>query len=46
MGFANSLVLLFIGHTIAGISGASVATATAYIADITQQVKSAPNASA
>jgi len=35
MGFANSMVLIFIGHTIAGISGASVATATAYIADIT-----------
>ena len=35
MGFAPSIVWLFIGHTIAGISGASVATATAYIADIT-----------
>jgi len=35
MGFADSLPFLFIGHTIAGISGASVATATAYIADIT-----------
>ena len=35
MGFAHSVVLLFIGHTIAGISGASVATATAFIADIT-----------
>lgn len=35
MGFASSLVFIFIGHTIAGISGASVATATAYIADIT-----------
>lgn len=41
MGFANSLVLLFIGHTIAGISGASVATATAYIADITPREKRA-----
>ncbi|WP_421759682.1 TCR/Tet family MFS transporter [Devosia sp.] len=41
MGFANSLVLLFIGHTIAGISGASVATATAYIADITSKEKRA-----
>lgn len=41
MGFANSLVLLFIGHTIAGISGASVATATAYIADITPKEKRA-----
>lgn len=35
MGFAPNIVWLFIGHTIAGISGASVATATAYIADIT-----------
>ena len=26
MGFANTIVLIFIGHTIAGISGASVAT--------------------
>jgi len=41
MGFANSLVLIFIGHTIAGISGASVATATAYIADITPREKRA-----
>ncbi|MDB5541320.1 MAG: TetA [Devosia sp.] len=35
MGFAPNIIYLFIGHTIAGISGASVATATAYIADIT-----------
>jgi len=41
MGFANSMVLIFIGHTIAGISGASVATATAYIADITPREKRA-----
>lgn len=41
MGFANSVALLFIGHTIAGISGASVATATAYIADITPREKRA-----
>jgi DHA1 family tetracycline resistance protein-like MFS transporter len=41
MGFANTVVLLFIGHTIAGISGASVATATAYIADITPREKRA-----
>jgi DHA1 family tetracycline resistance protein-like MFS transporter len=41
MGFANALVLIFIGHTIAGISGASVATATAYIADITPREKRA-----
>lgn len=41
MGLANSMVLIFIGHTIAGISGASVATATAYIADITPKEKRA-----
>jgi DHA1 family tetracycline resistance protein-like MFS transporter len=41
MGFAPAVVFLFIGHTIAGISGASVATATAYIADITPQEKRA-----
>lgn len=41
MGLANSMVLIFIGHTIAGISGASVATATAYIADITPREKRA-----
>jgi MFS transporter, DHA1 family, tetracycline resistance protein len=41
MGFANVLILLFIGHTIAGISGASVATATAFIADITPREKRA-----
>jgi DHA1 family tetracycline resistance protein-like MFS transporter len=41
MGFANAMVLIFIGHTIAGISGASVATATAYIADITPREKRA-----
>jgi DHA1 family tetracycline resistance protein-like MFS transporter len=37
MGFAPAVIFLFIGHTIAGISGAAVATATAYIADITPQ---------
>ena len=41
MGFAPAIVFLFIGHTIAGISGAAVATATAYIADITPQEKRA-----
>lgn len=41
MSFAPAIVFLFIGHTIAGISGASVATATAYIADITPQEKRA-----
>ena len=41
MGFAPAVIFLFIGHTIAGISGAAVATATAYIADITPQEKRA-----
>ena len=41
MGFAPAVFYLFIGHTIAGISGAAVATATAYIADITPQEKRA-----
>jgi DHA1 family tetracycline resistance protein-like MFS transporter len=41
MSFAPSVLFLFIGHTIAGISGASVATATAYIADITPPEKRA-----
>jgi DHA1 family tetracycline resistance protein-like MFS transporter len=41
MSFAPAVIFLFIGHTIAGISGASVATATAYIADITPQEKRA-----
>lgn len=41
MGLAPAVVFLFVGHTIAGISGASVATATAYIADITPREKRA-----
>jgi DHA1 family tetracycline resistance protein-like MFS transporter len=41
MGFAPAVFFLFLGHTIAGISGASVATATAYIADITPREKRA-----
>ena len=41
MGFAGSLVLIFAGQVIAGISGASVATATAYVADITPKDKRA-----
>lgn len=35
MGFAPTLGWLFLGRCLAGISGAAVATATAYIADIT-----------
>ena len=35
MGFAPVIAFLFIGRILSGISGAAVATATAYIADIT-----------
>ncbi len=35
MGFAPTIVWLFVGRALAGISGAAVSTATAYIADIT-----------
>ena len=41
MGFAPILAFLFIGRVLAGISGAAVATATAYIADITPPEKRA-----
>lgn len=39
MGFAPSLIWLFAGRTLSGISGAAVSTATAYIADITPREK-------
>ncbi len=39
MGFAPSIGWLFVGRIAAGISGAAVATATAYIADITPPEK-------
>lgn len=35
VGFAHSLALVFIGRTIAGIMGANLSTAQAYIADVT-----------
>jgi len=41
MGFAPIIAFLFIGRILSGISGAAVATATAYIADITPQEKRA-----
>jgi DHA1 family tetracycline resistance protein-like MFS transporter len=37
MGFAPVIAFLFIGRVLSGIAGAAVATATAYIADITPQ---------
>ncbi|MEM6412177.1 MAG: TCR/Tet family MFS transporter [Pseudomonadota bacterium] len=36
MGFAGTLVVLFIGRALAGISSATVSTANAYIADVTE----------
>lgn len=41
MSFAPSVAYLFIGRMIAGISGAAVSTATAYMADITPREKRA-----
>jgi DHA1 family tetracycline resistance protein-like MFS transporter len=35
IGFANTLMLVFIGRIIGGISGGSISTAQAYIADVT-----------
>ena len=43
MGFAPTIVWLFIGRLISGISGASFTTATAYIADISPPEKRAQN---
>lgn len=39
MGFAPAIIWIFVGRTLAGISGAAVTTATAYIADITPPEK-------
>ncbi len=43
MGFAASFALLFIGRLVAGIAGATVATATSYIADISAPEDRAKN---
>ena len=43
MAFAPTVFWLFIGRTIAGITGATMATATAYIADISSGDKRAAN---
>jgi len=43
MAFAPSITWLFAGRTIAGISGASTSTATAYIADVSEGDKRAAN---
>jgi DHA1 family tetracycline resistance protein-like MFS transporter len=39
MGLAPTLIWLFVGRTLSGISGAAVSTATAYIADISPREK-------
>jgi len=43
MAFAPTIAWLFVGRTIAGISGASTSTATAYIADVSEGDKRAAN---
>lgn len=35
VGFANTLLIVFVGRIISGITGGSIATAQAYIADVT-----------
>lgn len=37
LGLAPSLLWLFVGRTLAGICGANISTATAYIADVTRE---------
>lgn len=37
LGLANTLVLLFVGRIIDGISGANLSTAQAYISDVTEE---------
>lgn len=36
MGLAGSIALLFVGRVLSGIAGATMSTATAYIADVTE----------
>lgn len=43
MGFANTLVLLFVGRIVAGIAGAAYTPAYAYLADITPPERRAQN---
>ena len=43
MGFAPTIVWLFIGRLISGLTGASFTTATAYIADVSPPEKRAQN---
>lgn len=41
LGFAPSLAWLFIGRTLAGVCGANISTASAYIADVTSEAQRA-----
>ncbi len=41
MGFARSLVWLFVGRAVAGMAGAAYTTANAFIADVTPPEKRA-----
>lgn len=41
IGFANTLVLVFLGRVIGGITGANISTAQAYIADVTSRANRA-----
>jgi DHA1 family tetracycline resistance protein-like MFS transporter len=43
MGFAPTIIWLFIGRIVAGIMGAAISTATAYIADISSREERAQN---
>ena len=43
LAFAPSLEWLFLGRVVAGLTGASIATATAYIADVSPPEKQAQN---
>jgi len=43
LAFAPSILFLFIGRAISGIAGASITTATAYIADISDDTNRAQN---
>jgi len=43
MGFAPTIVWLFVGRAVAGIAGASFTPAYAYVADITEPAKRAQN---
>lgn len=43
LSFANTVVLLFIGRIIAGLTGASITTASAYIADVSNDKNRAKN---